>query len=145
MKFFDFVACCGASVRPAVRPDSSPPPPPPVEETMSLVRSPWYRRRRKRARLGWSGSAPVRAPAEWKPSLCSISEETVLVGVRSDGRDHRDQDRTAGSERLVKRKSGSRSSRWNVVACFGDDYGYVSGSSLLPFFFFLCLFCINME
>ncbi|GMN31584.1 hypothetical protein TIFTF001_003328 [Ficus carica] len=131
MKFFDFVACCGASVRPAVRPDSSPQPPPPVEEMLSLVRSPWYRRRRKRGRLGWSVSAPARTPAEWKPSLCSISEETVLVVVRSDGRD---QDRTAGSERLGKRKSGSRSSRWNVVACFGDDYGRSSFPTVIPAF-----------
>ncbi|GMN63194.1 hypothetical protein TIFTF001_032268 [Ficus carica] len=124
MRFFKFVSCCGAATtsRRAIRSesDSSVAPAPAAEETRSLVRSsPQYRRRRKRGRLGVSGSGPV--PAEWKPSLCSISEDTVVVVVEKSNRQDKDQDRTAGSERLVKRKSGSRTT--NVVGNFADDYG----------------------
>ncbi|EXB50914.1 hypothetical protein L484_021141 [Morus notabilis] len=134
MRFLVFVSCCGPTVMPAVRPESSQSSSatPPAEETRSLVRSRRYRRRPKRGRLGASGSAPV--PVEWKPSLCSISEDNVVMVERSDGQDRQDQYRTAGPERLVKRKSGSGSSRMNVVASFGDDYGRSSFPTVIPAF-----------
>lgn len=114
MKFLEFVSCCGPAVTsgPAVRPE-------PVrrqDETSSLVQQPRCRRRRKRGRLGGSGSASA-SSAEWKPTLCSISEDNVVI-------EKREENRTVGTVRLVKRKSGARSPRTNG-ASYNDDYGYV--------------------
>ncbi|KAK9265982.1 hypothetical protein L1049_000054 [Liquidambar formosana] len=97
MKFLlEFVSCCGSnySSRPSEAPTS---PPARVEETRSLVPPRRYRRR-KRGRLGASGSVSA-AAAEWRPSLCAISEDNVVM--EKEGR-------TVGSERTVKRKAQVR-------------------------------------
>ncbi|KAF3453554.1 hypothetical protein FNV43_RR03994 [Rhamnella rubrinervis] len=89
-------------------------PAPRAEETKSLVKSSRQHQRRKRGRLGQAGLASA-ASAEWKPSLCSISEDNMIVGKSGD-------DRTAGAERVVKRKSGPGNARVHVRS-FNDDYG----------------------
>ncbi|XP_062077849.1 uncharacterized protein LOC133782535 [Humulus lupulus] len=127
MKFLEFVSCCapaatwGRTVRhqPIRRP----------EETRSLVEPvPRKRRRRKLGRLGAPGSTSSGSSGEWKPSLSSISEDKVIM-------EKREENRTVGSERLVKRKSISRSPRssggsWN----YNDDYGRSAYPVVVPAF-----------
>lgn len=112
MKFcFELVSCWGSS---ATSRSTDRTPAPSVDETRSLVTSLSRQRRIRRKR-----SLPTSSPsAEWKPSLCSISEDKVVA------------ERTVGSDRAVKRKSSGPTSSRVHVRYVSDDYGYL-------FFFFL--------
>ncbi|KAH0986807.1 hypothetical protein GBA52_014205 [Prunus armeniaca] len=118
MKFLlEFVSCCGIA-RPATIGEQAPL----SEETSSLVPR-RMRRRRKRGRLGNSGSTSPNS-AEWRPSLTSISEDNVVAMV---------VDRTAEVERAVKRKSG-QSRTIAQVRSHGEDYGRASLTTAIPAF-----------
>ncbi|PON55759.1 hypothetical protein PanWU01x14_185680 [Parasponia andersonii] len=130
MKFLEFVSCCGPALTPSgptVRPEPARRP----EETRSLVQPPPPPRSRRRRKRGWLGaSGSVSASAEWRPSLCSISEDNVVV-IEKKGEEN---NRTAGSERMVKRKSGSRSPRRTNGVSYSDDYGRSSFPTVIPAF-----------
>ncbi|KAH7546608.1 hypothetical protein FEM48_Zijuj01G0219200 [Ziziphus jujuba var. spinosa] len=130
--FFEFVACWGLPITdrssvpaaPASRADDAAKP---LVVSSSSLRK---RHRRKRGRLGHSGSASVAAAAaavEWKPSLGSICEDKV-VAMKGE------EDRTAGgAERIVKRKSETKNARVHVRT-FNEDYGRVSVPAVIPAF-----------
>lgn len=76
-----------------------------TEETGSLA--PTTARKQRRRKRGPS----LPSGADWKPSLGAISEEKVVLVVMER---EKSDDRTAESERSVKRKNGSRDDRAHV-------------------------------
>ncbi|CAL5335795.1 unnamed protein product [Camellia sinensis] len=112
MKFLlELVTCYGSISR-----QSPPPPPSPPRQPPPADSRPW--RRRERAAALRSKSA-----AEWRPSLCSISEDAV-----TPERDHRTLN---DSERLVKRKVRSTATARVHVRSYSGDLGaeWVSGDA----------------
>ncbi|XP_030513647.1 uncharacterized protein LOC115727556 [Rhodamnia argentea] len=121
MKFlFEFVSCCGSPRKEGERVQALAPPSEGGEEGRR-----WTRRRRKRRR----GAA-----AEWKPSLCAISEDVMVVTVErvgeggGGGRERRkkaavDSDSEPEPERSASRKrSGGSGARVHDRVFNGDDY-----------------------
>uniref|UniRef100_A0A5B6ZL02 Uncharacterized protein n=1 Tax=Davidia involucrata TaxID=16924 RepID=A0A5B6ZL02_DAVIN len=125
MKFLlEFVSCCGPASRPSVATTT----PPPAEETRSLVHSPppsrtdnRRYRRRKRERMAASRSDSV---AEWRPSLCAISEDNIVP--------EKDARAAVGSERILKRKVAS-TARVHVRS-YSDDIGRAHLPAIIPAF-----------
>ncbi|KDP39012.1 hypothetical protein JCGZ_00769 [Jatropha curcas] len=98
------------------------------EETRALVSSLTLRslttsrsRRRKRGTTSPSSATVV---AVWKPTLCSISEDNVVMVVEE------------GTERVVKRKSSGGGGSRNIasVASFNEDYRHNNHFTAIPTF-----------
>ena len=116
MKFLlELVTCCRSGSSPSRAEETLAPAPP--EDS-----------RRKRER---EATAVVvlrsRSAAEWRPSLCSISEDNTTAERERE----RERVIVAGSERMIKRKAGSTTAGKVHVRSYSDDYGYVL--SLQPF------------
>ncbi|KAJ9671947.1 hypothetical protein PVL29_025544 [Vitis rotundifolia] len=112
MKFiFEFVSCCGTPPRPAVLEEVPLP-----EESRTLE----VRRRYRKERVGSSRSSSL---VEWQPSLCSISEDNIVLEK---------EERPAESERTPKRKAAS--STKIHVRSHSEDYGRSQISMMLPTF-----------
>ncbi|GFZ12457.1 hypothetical protein Acr_23g0008420 [Actinidia rufa] len=112
MKFLlELVTCCTSGSSPSRE-----------EETLTLALAPPEDRRRKRER---SATAVVvlrsRSAAEWRPSLCSISEDNMTAERERE----RERVILAGSERMIKRKVGSTTTGKVHVRSYSDDFGYV--------------------
>ncbi|XP_031284194.1 uncharacterized protein LOC116142916 [Pistacia vera] len=117
MKFLlELVSCCGSPEAGGASPVAERVEPR-VEETRSLMRRSY--RRKRRGRSGCSGGASAE---EWKPSLCSISEDFVMDRTKSE------------RERSFKRKNGgSQRDKARVRSC-SRDFGQNSGPSIIPTF-----------
>ena len=79
--------------------------------------------RRRRVRRASAGEA------DWKPSLCAISEDMVMIEKKK--KKEEEEEKRASSERVAnsKRKTGTAQSRARVlVRSYSDDYEYVSKS-----------------
>ncbi|KAI8011495.1 hypothetical protein LOK49_LG06G00582 [Camellia lanceoleosa] len=115
MKFLlELVTCYGSISR-----QSPPPPPSPPRQPPPADSRPW--RRRERAAALRSKSA-----AEWRPSLCSISEDAV-----TPERDHRTLN---DSERLSKRKVRSTTTARVHVRSYSCDLGRSGFPVIMPAF-----------
>ncbi|KAL6314115.1 hypothetical protein AAG906_011853 [Vitis piasezkii] len=113
MKFiFEFVSCCGMPPRPAV-PEEVPLP----EESRTVE----LRRRYRKERVGSSRSSS--SSVEWHPSLCSISEDNLVLEK---------EERPAESVRTPKRKAAS--STKIHVRSYSEDYRRSQISMTLPTF-----------
>ncbi|XP_057474875.1 uncharacterized protein LOC130762988 isoform X2 [Actinidia eriantha] len=119
MKFLlELVTCCTSGSSPSR-----------AEETLALA--PPEDRRRKRER---SATAVVvlrsRSAVEWRPSLCSISEDNMTAERERE----RERVILAGSERMIKRKVGSTTTGKVHVRSHSDDFGRSGFSTIMPTF-----------
>lgn len=107
MKFLlELLACCGSPQTVGEGPVAERLEPNRMEETRSLMRRSYRRSRRRR----YGGSGGV-SRGEWRPSLCSISEETVMDMTKSE-RERTFKRKNSGSQRdkaRVRSRSRSRS------------------------------------
>ncbi|PSR96316.1 hypothetical protein CEY00_Acc26365 [Actinidia chinensis var. chinensis] len=121
MKFLlELVTCCTSGSSPSRE-----------EETLALAQPEDRRRKRERER---SATAVVvlrsRSAAEWRPSLCSISEDNMTVERERE----REKVILAGSERMIKRKVGSTTAGKVHVRSYSDDFGRSGFSTIMPTF-----------
>ncbi|XP_057474874.1 uncharacterized protein LOC130762988 isoform X1 [Actinidia eriantha] len=130
MKFLlELVTCCTSGSSPSR-----------AEETLALA--PPEDRRRKRERSATavvvlrsrSATAVVvlrsRSAVEWRPSLCSISEDNMTAERERE----RERVILAGSERMIKRKVGSTTTGKVHVRSHSDDFGRSGFSTIMPTF-----------
>ncbi|XP_022992846.1 uncharacterized protein LOC111489053 [Cucurbita maxima] len=106
MKFLpEFVSCCvPVSVSRMENPEATEAPG--AEEIRSLA--PVTTRIHLRRRRGAPYTSAAKMAGDWTPSLGAISEDNVVLVVMER---KKSEDRTAESERSVKRKSGSRNGK----------------------------------
>ncbi|XP_044496725.1 uncharacterized protein LOC123219121 [Mangifera indica] len=114
MRFLlELVSCCGSPEAEGASPVAKLVEPR-DEETRSLMRRSYQRKRR-----GRSGGSSTE---EWRPSLCSISEDFVMDRTKSE------------RERSCKRKNGgSLRDKARFRSC-SRDFGQNSGPSIIPAF-----------
>ncbi|KAL5736131.1 hypothetical protein ACOSP7_030601 [Xanthoceras sorbifolium] len=122
MKFLlELVSCCGCGCQESGGGvETKVPPEPRTEETRSLVAS--VRRSYRRKGRGRSGGV-ASGSAEWKPSLCVISEENVVM--------EKDKSET---ERVAKRKSGGSHKDRARVRSYSHEFRGNSMSTIIPTF-----------
>nr|POF08723.1 hypothetical protein CFP56_04841 [Quercus suber] len=89
-------------------------------------------RRRRRVRRASAGEA------EWKPSLCAISEDLVMIEKKKKKEEEEEEEkRRASSERVAnsKRKTKTAPSRARVLfRSYSDDYERSHMPTILPTF-----------
>ncbi|XP_057464421.1 uncharacterized protein LOC130754267 [Actinidia eriantha] len=115
MKFLlELVTCCRSGSNPSR-----------AKKTLALAPPEDSRRKREGEAVLKSRSA-----AEWRPSLCSISEDNMTAERERE----RERVILAGSERMIKRKAGSTTAGKKHVRSYSDDFGRNGFSTIMPTF-----------
>ncbi|PSR95643.1 Serine/threonine-protein kinase MRCK gamma like [Actinidia chinensis var. chinensis] len=116
MKFLlELVACCRSGSNPSR-----------AKETLVLAPP----EDSKREREATAAVLKSRSAAEWRPSLCSISEDNMTAERERE----RERVILAGSERMIKRKAGSTTAGKKHVRSYSDDFGRNGFSTIMPMF-----------
>jgi len=87
--------------------------------------------RRRRVRRASAGEA------DWKPSLCAISEDMVMIEKKKKKEKEEEEEKRASSERVAnsKRKTSTAQSRARVlVRSYSDDYERSHMPTIIPTF-----------
>ncbi|GLT37768.1 hypothetical protein SLA2020_120690 [Shorea laevis] len=127
MKFLlDFVSCCGRQVTLSEDSRRREAEVAIVGEERSSEAEARRHRRRKRVRMGHQAAGAV---TQWKPSLCAISEDKIVM---EEGEKSLLEMKAEG---VAKWKSGGASqSKVHVRSYYRDDYGRNSVQTIIPAF-----------